>query len=345
MIDRMKESFALFKGLLLSALIYGGVVTAASFYLGGGAAQFFQVVFLLLSLFSGLLFFTVFILSGMLVNAARTLSFRQNLLSLAREFLNKIEQEMGLYITSGRLERAALGALALIATSIFFCISKSLIAHINPYDADPALSAIDRALHFGHYPHEFLTGPIDRLKLAGMIDGIYLLWFPAMFTANAWCIFFERNDHRRMRFLWASFLCGVVGGNVLAILLSSVGPVYFSLYYPAITDPYAAFIAALQGADLKAIGVAAALLNVVRDPAFPDFNSISAMPSMHVAVAWMIAFYAWSIHRLAGAVAYVFAVAILIGSVYLGWHYAIDGYVGIFLAAFFWWICGRKIRQ
>ncbi|MGZ9096962.1 MAG: phosphatase PAP2 family protein [Micavibrio sp.] len=341
----MKDAFGIYKNILLASLLYGAVVTIASFALGGGAAQFFQVAFLLLSLFSGLLFFTVFILSGMLINIVRTISYRQSFSSFISEFSKKTEAEIALYVSSGRLERAVFGAVVLIATSIFFCISKSLIMHINPYSADPALSAFDRALHFDRYPHEYLTGPVNGANLADIIDGFYLLWFPVMFTANAWCIFFERDDNRRMRFLWASFLCGIIGGNLMAVLLSSVGPIYFGVYYPDIVNPYAAFIASLQNADLKVIGVSSALLGVVQNPAFPDFNSISAMPSMHVTVAWLIGLYAWNIHRFVGALAFAFALMILIGSVYLGWHYAIDGYAGILLATGIWWMCGKKYQK
>jgi hypothetical protein len=35
---------------------------------------------------------------------------------------------------------------------------------------------------------------------------------------------------------------------------------------------------------------------------------------------------------------------VLIGSVHLGWHYAVDGYVAIAAVTGFWWIAGRIIR-
>jgi hypothetical protein len=39
-----------------------------------------------------------------------------------------------------------------------------------------------------------------------------------------------------------------------------------------------------------------------------------------------------------------FLLVILIGSVHLGWHYAIDGYVGIIGTLILWWACGRLLR-
>ena len=39
-----------------------------------------------------------------------------------------------------------------------------------------------------------------------------------------------------------------------------------------------------------------------------------------------------------------FAAIILVATVHLGWHYAIDGYAGILSAWLLWWACGRLVR-
>jgi hypothetical protein len=44
---------------------------------------------------------------------------------------------------------------------------------------------------------------------------------------------------------------------------------------------------------------------------------------------------------VAGRALAAFAVVIFLGSVMLGWHYAIDGYVGAAGVAAIWWWCGR----
>ncbi len=70
-------------------------------------------------------------------------------------------------------------------------------------------------------------------------------------------------------------------------------------------------------------------------PAAP-FRGISAMPSVHVAMAVLLALIGWARHPLAGTALTAYAVVILIGSVVLGWHYAIDGYVGGLMAFAIW---------
>src|SRR5690606_36313600 len=66
----------------------------------------------------------------------------------------------------------------------------------------------------------------------------------------------------------------------------------------------------------------------------PDlFYGVAAMPSLHTAAVTMLAYYLARLSPWAGLFAIAYAVLIAIGSVFLQWHYAIDGYVGIALAA------------
>lgn len=73
-------------------------------------------------------------------------------------------------------------------------------------------------------------------------------------------------------------------------------------------------------------------------------RGISAMPSMHVASAALMAIYGFAWRRWAGWLLTAFAVAIQIGSVHLAWHYAIDGYFGALLAVFCWY-AAREMAQ
>jgi membrane-associated phospholipid phosphatase len=66
------------------------------------------------------------------------------------------------------------------------------------------------------------------------------------------------------------------------------------------------------------------------------FAGISAMPSIHLAMATLFAFLAFEVRKWLGWLFVGYAAIILIGSVILGWHYAVDGYAGIILASLIW---------
>src|SRR5262249_20205055 len=56
-------------------------------------------------------------------------------------------------------------------------------------------------------------------------------------------------------------------------------------------------------------------------------SGISAFPSVHVGLVVMNALFLADYNRRLGLAGFAYAVLILASSVYLGWHYAIDGYV------------------
>ena len=70
-------------------------------------------------------------------------------------------------------------------------------------------------------------------------------------------------------------------------------------------------------------------------------GGISAMPSVHNGLAALFAFAAFRINRKAGWAMAAYAALIWIGSIHLGWHYAIDGIVSIALAWGIWRGAGR----
>jgi hypothetical protein len=61
------------------------------------------------------------------------------------------------------------------------------------------------------------------------------------------------------------------------------------------------------------------------------------------ATAVLFALVGWRTSRTLGIVLTAYAAAILIGSVHLGWHYAIDGYFGAALVITLWWAAGRFV--
>jgi hypothetical protein len=62
---------------------------------------------------------------------------------------------------------------------------------------------------------------------------------------------------------------------------------------------------------------------------------------MHVAVSVLMTLYAYRHARWAGRIFLAFTTVIMIGSVALAWHYAVDGYVGAAVALACWQIARR----
>ncbi len=262
----------------------------------------------------------------------------------------KFNHTMALYLTPQRLVIGLVGILPLTLTNFSISIGKSLIPALNTYRWDPLMSQWDRILHFGHYPHELLVPWIESLALSGVMNFFYLFWFLVLFLSNGYALFCDENWQRRMRYLWTFVLTWLILGFILATIFASVGPVYFHHFYPQVENPYENLLAHLSavyksGVDLNVVRMSPVLLDMAVNDRVLDLNGISAMPSMHVAIAWLIVLYAFSVRRLAGIFAFIFFMIIQIGSVYLSWHYAIDGYVSVILVSLIWWCTGKYINR
>ena len=75
-------------------------------------------------------------------------------------------------------------------------------------------------------------------------------------------------------------------------------------------------------------------------------SGISAMPSMHVgtSVIFFLCARASGIRWLTWFTG-IFAVMVMLGSVLLAWHYAVDGYFAWGLTLVLWWAAGRMARR
>lgn len=103
--------------------------------------------------------------------------------------------------------------------------------------------------------------------------------------------------------------------------------------------------AAAQGREISAIPFQTTLIDVHKLGRFGPAGGISAMPSMHVAMATLFAIGGFTIGRSLGAVMTLYAVFVWIGSVHLGWHYASDGPVAAVLMLLIWKASGRTATR
>lgn len=231
-----------------------------------------------------------------------------------------------------------------------FSLVKALIPAVHPFSLDPFLHQLDRIMHLGHDPWTLLQPILGYPIVTYSIDVLYALWFFVMYFAILLQITTLRDRRVRAQFLISSLLAWILVGGVAAMLLSSAGPCYYALVVGT-PDPYAAQMAYLhetvQGAvilgqevNLIAVTVQDMLWDFYQAGDFGLGLGISAAPSMHVASTWMIARMAQCYGRRAAIAGWSFFGVILIGSIHLGWHYAVDGYISIIAAWALWRLTG-----
>jgi membrane-associated phospholipid phosphatase len=244
-------------------------------------------------------------------------------------------------------ERIVWGFVATGIMAVFliaFAQFKNLIPTLNPFDWDTRFMELDRFLHFGQLPHEYILPLFGGPYLLSFFTGLYNIWLFLMYFVLLIACFLRPDSLVRMQFLFAFVLTWAVGGNLLATLFSSAGPVYYGLLgLGDIYDPLMQHLA--EHAETGFVTVVETQNLLWRFHSMEDsVNGISAFPSMHVASSVLMAIFAFRWCRLAGYLMSAFALIIMIGSVLLAWHYAVDGYVGAAVAYLSWRAAGWLVR-
>jgi len=226
-----------------------------------------------------------------------------------------------------------------------FLALKQNIPNLVPFHWDPLFIEIDRALFLGTDPwvitHALFDDPIETK----VIDGVYGAWLPVMLVSYAAAAAMPLHSLARMTYVIAFFLNWAIVGSLFAIVFSSAGPVYME---PLFGDPtFAPLMERLARQDglweIFALNLQGILWKGYTQPEAP-FYGISAFPSMHLCIATTITLFGFGFHRWIGWGLALFTGIILIGSVHLGWHYAIDGIAGIILALVLWQVSQRFAR-
>jgi hypothetical protein len=226
--------------------------------------------------------------------------------------------------------------------SVFTSI-KAAIPLIAPFHLDPILAELDRGLHGGTDPWRLLHPWLGHPAATKALAFAYWAWFLLVYGTMGFYAFACRPE--RARFLVSMALTWALLGTLGAILLSSAGPCYFGRV-TGLDDPFSPLLAYVRATVPVIAAGQDYLWRAHSEGALLRIGSgISAMPSLHVAMSVLCAL-AWSREsRAIGAIAWLFAVVILLASIHLGWHYAIDGYVGALGASAIWWSVGRITKR
>jgi hypothetical protein len=176
------------------------------------------------------------------------------------------------------------------------------------------------------------------------LDYAYACWFIVLQTIVLWQAFSTRDPRLRQQFFYTYLLAWIILGSAAALIFSSAGPCFYGRITGA-PDPFVPLMDYLREVDrihrLAALKAQAYLWQTYQDGNLQVGSGISAMPSMHLSMATLFALLGWRVDRRLGVALTVYLVLLFIGSIELGWYYALDGYVAIAATVIIWAAVGR----
>ena len=281
------------------------------------------------------------VLAGLAVVIAALLSSRKTPFEKLRSFL-----------------RSQFGSPALVAASLLpiflvqilvgsFGVLKMLMQTVRPFAWDDTFASMDRALFLGHQPWEITHALFGSPIATHLIDSIYTAWIGLLFTTVLFFALFASRAVRAQFFLAFSATWLLVG-VIAAYAFASAGPCYAALIGAASATDFSPLMQRLHVIDaqhpLIALHLQSILWNARIEHHYALGMGISAMPSMHNAIALLYLLAVQSMGRAVRTVCLVFTAIVLVGSVHLGWHYAVDGLLAYALAALTWRGAGAYLR-
>lgn len=231
-----------------------------------------------------------------------------------------------------------------------FSAFKQRILPIAGFRFDPELAVIDRAI-FGLNPGLWLHQMIGSPLLTYFLDAVYHAWFVPM-SVGVGIVALCTDARTRAQYMTAFTLTWIGLGSILAYLLPAAGPCFYetlvgahgSAPFNAVNDALAADRAAMSPHFLFTLEIKSVLLQRFNNPNLSIGGGISAIPSIHNAMAVLFALVGFRFNRTFGLCMSGFAALIWVGSIYLNWHYAIDGIVGAAGAVLLWYGAGMLTR-
>lgn len=224
-------------------------------------------------------------------------------------------------------------ALVAAQMAVLGC-AKVTLPYATSFWTDPPLAQLDAMLFFGVDPWRIshaLFGGASHL-----IDRAYITWAPINLSLTALLLILPQSEKRAQALL--SYFVIMAGSIALMYAIPAAGPIFYADlgYGDRFADlPLHPWVESTRHY----------LWTGYLNPDDRIGSGISAMPSVHVAVACWMALVCRLYLPKAQMLGWAFLAVILVGSVHLGWHYAVDGLAGIGITAAAWWLCRSRDLQ
>jgi len=268
--------------------------------------------------------------------------------SVATRIKEAIRVSRRRHLTNGAVVELTASVVLVSMLMAAFNAFKFMLPRLHPFSWDARIELASRWIHGGRLPFELLLPVFGSDITTHALDLLYYgVWPVLLWGVFVWQV--GGRDKLRHQYLLTYAVAWIVLGTFLAIVFSSAGPAYYSHLYGG-PNPYAPLLNHLMDVNqrhpLLAVRIQQALWNAEKAGVASGGAGVSAMPSLHVAMAELCAI----VGRRSGSrvVAYsltVFSILTLLASVYLGAHYALDGYVSILGVHLLWRASGFLVRR
>lgn len=219
---------------------------------------------------------------------------------------------------------------------------KGSMSQFATYGWDDFWINTDRTIH-GMDAWQLIHPVVGYPLVTFILSMLYLIWLPLLLIALIYFSFLTKRPELRAQFLLTYFSCWALLGSLCAIAFASVGPCFVHTLIGR--DDFMPLMQYLDYADSKwpiwAIHIQDRLALQLAEGSRELGAGITAMPSMHVSMAFLYWLAARHVNRWLGWVMFAYFLSILVASVHLAYHYAVDGYISIILTFLIWKACGK----
>jgi hypothetical protein len=225
----------------------------------------------------------------------------------------------------------------------FFAVFKELVLPARGFLWDRTFAHIGRSL-FGQSPWTITHLYFGTVTGTRLLDWAYRSLLPLMFGLPFATAVLVTQPRLRLRILFTWTASWIVIGTLAGWFFASAGPCYYNRFV-AYDPDYAELqrrladvgrLALAQGHPIASLSYQSGLLLTYRAHDFAPGGGISAMPSMHVAMASLAAVAGWQYKHALGILGIYMAFAVWIATIHFGWHYFVDGPVGAAMMLSLW---------
>ncbi len=235
--------------------------------------------------------------------------------------------------------------LSLLFFMYTFTIVKANVSNYVPFAWDTTFDQWDKTLHFGTRPWEWLQPIFGNLFATVILNVNYNFWFIIMKLFWVYFAFIHAPGFERTRFYLAYMLTWCIGGSLFAVFFSSVGPCFYN-YVESGVNPYAELMTQLRAFNeiipVWAVDTQDMLWQFRVEGS--AFGGITAMPSMHNATTLLFVLVTWNKAKWLRNLLIVHMILVFLGSIHLGWHYAVDAYVAWPITLACWYAASKLAR-